>query len=115
MPTPDPPESLLDGDLDIEVEVHEGKTMSVRHVKHGGKLRFNNKDGVKKLLVLSSATNPPFVLSEGSDPVSWFEVTAGGQKFVWISPRYLADSRFTYTALIDGSRAEDPIVIVDRR
>lgn len=115
MPNPDPPESLLDGDLDIELEVYQGKTMSVRRVRHGGKMRFNNKDGAKKLLIMSSAGDPPFVLSEGSTPVSWFEVPAGGQRFVWISSLYLPNSRFTYTAIIDGSSAEDPIVIVDRR
>lgn len=115
MPTPDPTESLLDGDLDIEHRVYNGKTMSVRHVKRGGKLRFNNKDGERKLLIMSPAGNPPFVLSEGSTPVSWFEVRPEETKFVWISPLYGDDSWFTYTAIIDGSTAEDPVVIVDRR
>jgi hypothetical protein len=108
-------ESLADGDLDIEVEAVNGKTMSVRHVKHGGKLRFNNKDRAKKLLIMSPAENPPFVTKESSDPVSWFEVPPGKPKVVTISPYYEPESRFPYTALIDGSAAEDPIVIIDRR
>jgi hypothetical protein len=108
-------ESLADGDLDVEVESFHGKTMTVRHVKHGGKLRYSNKDGAKKLLIMSPAADPPFITEESPDPVSWFEVLPGRFRFVRISTAYAPESRFTYTAIIDGASAEDPIVVIDRR
>ncbi len=111
----DPSEPLEDGDLDLELDTLNGKTMSVRRMKRGGKLRFNNKAGTRKLLIMSPATPPPFVVNVGQPPVSWFEVPAGGKVVVTISLTYDLNSQFTYTALIDGSGAEDPIVIIDRR
>jgi hypothetical protein len=109
----DPSEPLEDGDLDLELESFNGKTMSVRRARFGGKLRFNNKDGTQKLLVMSPAPTPPFVISDGQPPVSWFEVPAGQKKVVKISTTYAVNARFAYTTLIEGSAAEDPIVIVD--
>ena len=115
MPTPNSSEPLVDGDLEVELASYNGKTMSVRRIKFGGKLRFNNKKNPKKLLIMSPAADPPFVLAPGATAVSWFEVGPKDTRDVHVSDVYQPVTQFTYTAVIDGSGAEDPIVIIDRR
>jgi len=115
MPTPDPSEPLLIPDLSIEVEDYGGKTMTVHRIKQNGKIKFTNRNLVQPLTISSPAADSPFVPEGCSNAVSSFVVPANDKMTVTIAPTYVLGMKFTYSAQINGTSAEDPIVIVDRR
>lgn len=95
----------------IDVDKRGNKTMTRHRMGYQGVLRFNNKSS--QPLVVAASTGTPFELPDCNDPVGQFTVPGGGQVSVKIHATYTADE-FTYSAQIDGTEAEDPIVIIDR-
>jgi hypothetical protein len=67
------------------------------------------------LTVASPAEVPPFVPPDCTTAVSSFTVPPGASKTVTISESYGDQASFAYTAQIEGSLQEDPIVIIERR
>lgn len=115
MPIEDSSEPLLAADLSIEVSDVGGKTMTVHRIRQNGKLKFDNKNQTRPLMISSPAAEPPFIVDGEPDAVSWFVVDADDKEIVTIAPAYVVGTQFTYSAQVNGTTPEDPIVIVDRR
>lgn len=115
MPTPDNLEDLGLIEVSIEVAVESGQTKTVHRVKKGGSLKFKNGSKNKILTIKSPAPQPPFMVTGCADPVSEFTVERDSKKSVAISDAYDVGDMFTYTATIEDSSPEDPIVIIERR
>jgi len=115
MPIPaDPGDSGLI-DLTIELAVEFGQTKTVHRIKKGGTLKVKNHSPDKLLTIASPAPEPPFVLEGSTSAVSSFDVDPRDTETVTISEAYDVGESFTYTAQIEGSQPEDPIVIIERR
>lgn len=115
MPTPaDPGEPGLI-DLTVELAVELGQTKTVHRIKKGGAFKVRNGSPDATLTIASPAPEPPFVLSGCTSGVSSFVVDPRSSKTVTISEAYDEGASFTYTAQIEGSQPEDPIVIIERR
>jgi hypothetical protein len=115
MPVPaDPGEPGL-VDLTIELAVEFGQTKTVHRIKKNGTLKVRNGSQDATLTIASPAPEPPFVLSGCTNGVSSFIVDPRSSKTVTISDAYDEGASFTYTAQIEGSQQEDPIVIIERR
>jgi hypothetical protein len=115
MPIPETPGDPGLVDLTIEVAVELGQTKTVHRVKKGGTLKIKNGSEDKILTIESPAELPPFVVPGCPDPVSEFTVQPADSVIVTISEAYDVYDRFTYTAQVEGSLPEDPIVIIERR
>jgi hypothetical protein len=102
-------------DVNVELAVHNGMTKTVLRIKVRGSLKFSNSSKDKSLTIASSNVPPPFVVPGCATPQSQFTVPKKDKLTVTVSEAYDLDSYFTYTAQIEGSTAEDPIVIIDRR
>lgn len=114
MPTPgDPGDSDLI-ELTIELAVEFGQTKTVHRVKRRGTLKFKNGSKNKSLAIKSPAPVAPFVVPGYPGPVSEFTVPRNSSMNVTISEAYDIGASFTYTAQIEDSLPEDPIVIIDR-
>lgn len=109
------PEAINPEDLLYELSVHRGMTKSVRRARQNGRLIFNNRFNDKALTIECKDSPPPFVVEGCAGPQSKFTVPARGRLAVNISPSYAVGSQFAYSAQIEGSTAEDPIVVIDRR
>jgi hypothetical protein len=96
----------------IDVDRRGNKTMTRHRMGFQGTLRFKNWSD--RRLVVTASTGTPFKVAGCSEAVASFPVEAGLEMFVRIHPGYL-DEEFSYSAQIDGTEAEDPIVIIDRR
>lgn len=101
--------------LSFNLEVHEGMTKTAFRLKERGSLKFTNKSEDKPLQVRSDAKAPPFEVPGVSTPQSGFTVPPGSTLSVTIAAAYEVGSRFTFSSQIEGSKAEDPIVIIERR
>jgi hypothetical protein len=104
--------------LNIFVNEKNGQTVSkFGKAKDGEKIVFHNQHPAQPLSV-SVIGEPPSAgvpLSDGTNPVSSFTVSvAEGKKAFWIRAGYLAET-FKYTATIQGSVPEDPIIIIERK
>ena len=95
--------------------VESGQTKTVHRVKKGGSLKFKNGSKNKILTIQSPAPQPPLMVTGCADPVSEFTVESDSKKSVTISDAYDVGDMFTYTATIEDSSPEDPIVIIERR
>jgi hypothetical protein len=102
-------------DASVELDDYNGKTMTVHRMKRGGKMRFKNKNLRNELLINSNSSPPPFIVEGSATPRSWFTVARDTPAIVTISDAYDVGMSFTYSAQINGTTAEDPIVIIDRR
>ncbi|HET8690779.1 MAG TPA: hypothetical protein VFM30_01465 [Steroidobacteraceae bacterium] len=112
MPTPSGPNHV---DLSVELAVESGQTKSVLRIRKGGAFKFRNASETETLTISSPAAEPPFVLDGCSTGVSSFDVPPHGSRTVTISEAYDDGASFSYSAQIEGSMAEDPIVIIERR
>jgi hypothetical protein len=115
MPTPSGPGEQGPIDLTVELAVEMGQTKSVHRLRNGGKLKFKNSSQSAMLTITSPAPEPPFVLAGCTAGVSSFTVDPGSSRTVMISQAYDEGDSFSYAAQIEGSEAEDPIVIIERR
>jgi len=115
MPVPTDPGDPGLVDLTIELAVESGQTKTVHRIRKGGAFRVKNHSPDKILTIASPAAEPPFVPSGYTNAVSSFDVDAHDSKTVTISEAYDVGASFTYTAQIEGSQPEDPIVIIERR
>ena len=115
MPTPSDPGEHGHVDLEVELAVELGQTKSVHRIRRGGAFRFRNGSETATLVIASPATEPPFVLEGCATAVSTFDVAPESSRTVTISEAYDDGASFSYTAQIEGSLAEDPIVIIERR
>ena len=111
MPTPGAPHPA---DLNIDLAVRDGKTMTVHHARLDGTLQFMNTENAP-LVITSSSEYPPFIEDGCSDAVAEITVPPQSGKTVRLSGRYGLNSSFTYSARIGDSEPEDPIIIIDRR
>lgn len=107
-----PEEEMLSASRHIDVDKVGTKTMTRHRMGYMGTLRFKNWSNLP--LVITASEGNPFLVQGCSDPVSSFTVTGGQEMSVKIHSSYGGDA-FTYSARIDGTEAEDPIVIIDRR
>lgn len=112
MPTPSGPGHA---DLSVELAVDSGQTKSVLRIRKGGAFEFRNASETETLTISSPAAEPPFVLEGCHTGVSSFDVAPQSSRTVAISEAYDEDASFSYSAQIEGSEAEDPIVIIERR
>ena len=115
MPTPSDPGEPGLVDLLVEVAIERGQTKTVRRVKKNGTIKFNNVLNDVSLTISSPSTRPPFVLPDCATAASEFTVQARDHLTVTISDAYDVGERFSYTAELEGSMPEDPIVIIERR
>jgi hypothetical protein len=115
MPTPAGPDDAGSLDLTIELAVASGQTKTVHRIKQGGSIKFKNGSQTGILTIASPAAEAPFVPPDCVNAVSSFEVGPGAGRTVTISEAYEVGASFTYTAQIEGSLQEDPIVIIERR
>lgn len=118
MITPEPPDSSEPADLTIEVQAHDDKTLTVHRIKRGGIIKFHNRDRVHPLTItalVKSVDADPFIPPDNCDAVSQFRVDPNSHLNVKIANEFDLFAWFYYSAEIQGSAAEDPIVIVDRR
>lgn len=115
MTTPPDPGDGSPVELNIELAVDSGQTKTVHRLKLGGALRFKNGSATMALTIASPAEAPPFILPDCPTAVSSFTVPPAGSRTVTISEAYGDRASFTYTARIEGSLQEDPIVIIERR
>ena len=100
-------------DLNLEVTVRDGKTMTRHRIGKCGTLTFRNLAD-EPLMIATSSGQPPFRESGCDAPVSAFTVAPGTTKSVRISDEYKAEE-FVYSARIGDAEPEDPIIIIDRR
>jgi hypothetical protein len=107
------PEPLAPTNITIALEVHDGMTKTVHRIKENGELKFRNKSKQNILTITSDNKPAPFMVEGLKDPQSTFTVPADDKVTVRVASEYVFGTRFTYKAQIDGSEAEDPIVIVD--
>jgi hypothetical protein len=107
------PEPLAPDNISIALEVHNGMTKTVYKIKQNGLLKFRNKSHDKTLTIMSANEPLPFLVPGQSGPQSGFVVAENSNLTVQIAPSYGVGDWFAYTAQIEGSTAEDPIVIVD--
>lgn len=113
---PADPDAIYPEDLLTELSVHRGMTKSVRRARRNGRLVFNNKFNDKALEIESDDDPAPFIVKGFATPQKKFTVKAHDAKFVvTINPDYDLGSQFAYSAKIEGSTPEDPIVVIDRR
>ena len=115
MPTPSDPGEQGQVDLTVELAVELGQTKSVHRLKKGGAFKFKNSSQSATLTIASPAPEPPFVLAGCNTGVSSFNVDPHSSKTVTISEAYDEGASFSYSAQIEGSQADDPIVIIERR
>ena len=113
--TPDDPAEPEVTDLSLELAVHKGMTKTVHRIKERGSLKFRNKSKDKILTIASEDDPPPFMVAGCANPQSTFDVPKNDSRTVTIASAYVVGTQFAYTATIDGSLPEDPIVIIDRR
>ena len=111
MSVTDEPEDALTPDLAVELAVHQGATKTVLRIKRHGWLKFKNKSHDKTLKITSENKPEPFLVDGHAE--SEFVVDENSHKFVQVAPSYGIGTSFAYKAQIEGSEAEDPIVIVD--
>jgi hypothetical protein len=111
----DDPEAINPEDLLLELSVHQGVTKTVHRIRWCGKLVFVNRFNDVPLEIESEDSPPPFVVPGCAAPQSRFTVAAGHNLIVSVSEAYPVRSQFTYSAKLEGTTAEDPIVVVDRR
>jgi hypothetical protein len=115
MPTPSEPVDPDPADLSVELAVDLGQTKTVHRIRRGGTFEVRNGSPDATLTITSAAPDPPFVLSGCTSAVASFTVDPRSSTAVTISEAYVEGSSFTYAAQIEGSQAEDPIVIIERR
>jgi hypothetical protein len=115
MPTPSGPGGHRQVDLSVELAIESGQTKSVLRIRKGGALGFRNASETGMLTITSPAAEPPFVLDGCDSGVSSFNVDPHSSRTVTISDAYDDGASFSYSAQIEGSLAEDPIVIIERR
>lgn len=96
----------------IEVDKRGNKTMTRHRMGYKGNFRINNLSD--QPLVITASQGAPFKVQGCDDPVGSFPVPAGAEVSVKIHRSY-DGGEFTYSAQIEGTEAEDPIVIIDRR
>jgi hypothetical protein len=106
------PEPFTPDNIWIALEVHNGMTKTVHKIKQNGWLKFRNKSP-DKTLTITSANEPPFLVPGQPGPQSGFVVQPNSHLNVQVASTYGIGDSFAYTAQIEGSTAEDPIVIVD--
>lgn len=112
MPIPSGPGHV---DLSVELAIESGQTKSVLRIRKGGAFEFRNASETEILTISSPAAEPPFVLEGCNTGVASFDVPPDSNRIVTISEAYDDGASFSYTAQIEGSQAEDPIVIIERR
>lgn len=95
----------------IDVDKVGTKTMTRHRMGYLGTLRFKNWSNLP--LVITASEGNPFLLQGCGDAVNSFTVMGGQEVSVKIHSGYGGDA-FTYSARIEGTEAEDPIVIIDR-
>ena len=105
-------QGMPEADLEVWVDVRNGRTMTQYRIGEQGQLTFRNLS--KQPLVISSPSGEPFQEEGCAGPVSTFTVDPGSRKVVAISRKYDA-TEFLYTAQIGEAEPEDPVVIIDRR
>ena len=115
MPHPGSPAAPTSGDLDITVVSRDGKTMTQHVMDPRGRLRFRNLSGGTLMITCTSGHPAPFLLEGCADAVSSFTVQGTEPKVVRIADGLHEGDSITYTAQIEGTTAEDPVVIFDRR
>lgn len=96
----------------IDVDKRGTKTMTRHRMGYRGTLTFNNLSNAP--LVITASDGAPFEVQGCGDPVGTFSVPAGQETSVRIHGTYSAEE-FYYSARIEGTEAEDPIIIIDRR
>ena len=96
----------------IEVDKRGTKTMTRHRMGYKGNLRFNNL--ADKPCEITASAGKPFKVPDCDDPVGSFSVPGGVEVSVKIHKLY-DGGEFTYSAQIQDTQAEDPIVIIDRR
>ena len=101
--------------LNIHVNDDCGKTVSKFGVDSEGVVEFINDHGTKTLTV-SIQTDPGngTALQCDDEPIATFTVTPSGKRAFRIPRNFTAES-FKYTATLEGSEPEDPIIIIERR
>ena len=96
----------------IDVDKRGTKTMTRHRMGYRGTLTFKNLSNAP--LVITASAGAPFETQDCGDPVGTFSVPAGQEMSVKIHRTYSGEE-FSYSAQIEGTEAEDPIVIIDRR
>jgi hypothetical protein len=109
--TPAPPE----GDLDITVVNRGGRTMTQHAMALSGRLRFRNLAAGTLTVTCTSGHPAPFLVEGCHDPVAGFTVEGTETKVVRIAAGLDLGQSIKYTAEIEGTIAEDPVIIFDRR
>ena len=113
MPTPGTPAAPLSGDLDIEVVSRDGRTMTRHAMALSGRLRFQNLAG-GTLTVTCTSGQQPFVVEGCAEGVASFSVEGTAPKRVRIAAGFEVGDSIKYSAQIEGTTAEDPVIIFDR-
>jgi hypothetical protein len=115
MPIHDDPAEPAATSLSFDLEVHKGRTKTSFRIKERGTLKIKNKSLDRALRIESDDDPAPFIVEDCTNPQSGFTVNADSKMNVTIAEAYVAGMRFTFTSTIDGSIADDPIVIIERR
>jgi hypothetical protein len=110
MPVPGSPAAA---GLDIAVVSRNGKTMTQHGMDVKGRLRFRNLSDAT-LTITCASGQEPFVVEGCADPVGNFTVPGGGARVVRIAESFKKGDSFVYSAQIDGTEAEDPVIIFDK-
>jgi len=115
MPNPGSPAAPTSGDLDITVVSREGKTMTQHVMDPRGRLTFQNLSGGTLTIICTSGHHAPFLVEGCANPVASFTVQGTEPKVVRIANGLNEGDSIKYTAQIEGTTAEDPVIIFDRR
>ncbi len=115
MPIPGTPGAPISGDLHITVVSRGGRTMTQHAMALSGRLRFQNLAGGTLTVTCTSGHHAPFLVEGCADPVASFTVQGTEPKVVRIADGLDEGDSIKYTAQIEGTTAEDPVIIFDRR
>ena len=115
MPNPGSPAAPTSGDLDITVVDRGGRTMTQHAMALSGRLRFQNLSGGTLTITCTSGHPAPFLVEGCAAAVASFTVQGTEPKEVHIADGLHDGGSIKYTAQIEGTTAEDPVIIFDRR
>jgi hypothetical protein len=115
MPTPGSPAAPISGDLDITVVDRGGTTMTQHAMALSGRLTFQNLSGGTLTITCTSGHHAPFLVEGCANAVASFTVQGTEPKVVRIADGLDVGDSIKYTAQIEGTIKEDPVIIFDRR
>lgn len=105
--------------LSFALEVENGVTKHVFKIHPRGKINFTNNSPDKELTIESKAEKAPFDVPGQEKPQWKFTVPPNSRVSVTVDEEYDEqgmdkDYRFSYSSQIGDSKADDPIVIIER-